>query len=214
MKKVGLLSALVLVVTLSFAQVRELKETTVESPKFIGAQITVESEGQQVSPICSYLKNNLQEVRSFGEGVVVVLFTINSDGTVSNFDVVNSVSQQTDNAVISCLKSTSGLWMPGKVNGNMVEMEKEIYVHFVDPSTASLEVLAQQNIAFAVKKIEQAVQLKESVTLSAAKAEKKSLRKLNTALKSLRKANRYQPEEPSVVFWEACSYEHIGNEMR
>ena len=80
MKKFGLLTGLLLVVGLTFAQVTELKETTVEPPKFIGQQIIDTNEEMKSSPICYYLKNNLQTQDYTEEGVVSVLFTINPDG--------------------------------------------------------------------------------------------------------------------------------------
>ena len=198
----------------TFAQVTELNETTVESPKFIGQQIFDSDNDCTTSPICHYLKNNLKNNDYMEEGVVTVLFTINPDGTLSDFTVTNSVSSHNDNAVVSSLKSTSGLWQAGKVNGEPVQMQKEIYVHFVNPSSRSLEDLAQENIMAAIKKYESAKNVKNSMHLSSDKAEKKSERKLNSALFYLEEANKYQPEEPSILFWQACTYEELGEELK
>ncbi len=214
MKKIGLLFGLLFMVSLTFAQVTQLKETTVESPKFIGQQIDYDYEGDlTASPICHYLKNNLKNENYLDEGIVTVLFTINADGTLSDFNITNSVSSNNDNAVLNCIKSTSGLWQAGKVDGKPVEMQKEIYVHFVNPSTKSLETLAQDNILSAIKKIESAKTTRRSVNLSAKKANRKADNKLYSALFYLNEANKYQPEEPSVVFWQACAYEELGDEI-
>ncbi len=213
MKKFGLLTGLLLVVGLTFAQVTELKETTVEPPKFIGQQIIDTNEEMKSSPICYYLKNNLQTQDYTEEGVVNVLFTINPDGTLSNFTIKNSVDATNDNAVLNCLKSTSGLWQAGQVNGTPVEMEKEIYVHFVNPGTTSLEELAQENIMAAITKFENAKNIKNSVKLSSDKANRKASRKLHSALYYLDEATKYQPEEASIIFWQACTYDELGDEI-
>ncbi|MCW3789075.1 energy transducer TonB [Plebeiibacterium sediminum] len=214
MEKLGLLTGLLLVAGLTFAQVTKLEETTVEPPKFVGQQIMDSDEEMTSSPICYYLKNNLQSQNYSEEGVVTVLFTINPDGTLSNFTVKNSVDATNDNAVLNCLKSTSGLWQAGRVNGTPVEMEKEIYVHFVNPSTTSLEELAQENIMAAINKVETAKNVKNSIRLSAEKANKKATRKLHSALYYLDEATKYQPEEASIIFWQACAYDELGNEIR
>jgi len=200
---------------LTFAQVTRLKETKVEPPKFIGQQVDVVSEKElTTSPICHYLKNNLKNYDYMEEGVVVILFTINPNGTLSDFNITNSVSKLNDEAVLMCLKRTSGLWQAGKVNGQAVEMQKEIFVHFVNPGTTSLENLAQESILTAIKNIEKAKFIKGSVNYSANRANKKSNHKLNTALFYLNEANKFQPEEPSVLFWQACAYEELGNEIK
>ena len=213
MKKIALLTGLLLSAVITFAQVKELSETTVESPKYIGQQDANAINSSESSPICSYLKSSLIN-NNFEEGVVIILFTINADGTLSDFNVKNSVSKGSDQKVINCLKSTSGLWNPGRVNGTPVEMQKEIHVRFVDPSGNSLEELAQNNIESAVKQFESAKAIKNNVSLTSVKADKKSTRKLQSALAYLKEASKYQPNEPSVVFWEACTYEELGNEMR
>ncbi len=214
MKKFGFLFGMLLMAGVTFAQITQLKETTVESPKFIGQQIGFDSESDQgSSPICYYLKNNLKEQDYLDEGIVTVLFTINPDGTLSDFSITNSVSTTNDNAVLNCIKSTSGLWKAGKVNGESVEMQKEIYVHFVNPLTKSFETLAQDNILYAIKKIEKAKNIKSSVLYSANKADKKADKKLHSALFYLNEANKYKPEEPSVLFWQACAYEELGDEI-
>ncbi len=214
MKKIGLLFGLLLMAGLTFAQVKELKETTVEPPKFVAQQISDSANDPTTSPICNYLKENLDNVNYLDEGVVTILFSINADGTLSDFNITNSVSNANDHAVLNCLKNTSGLWQAGKVNGKPVQMQKEIFVHFVNDPNQSLEAMAQENITNAVKKIESARTIKSSVNFTTAKATRKSERRLQSALFYLNEANKYQPEEPSIVFWQACTYEELGNEIK
>ncbi len=214
MKKFGFLTGLLLMASLTFAQVHKLNETTVEPPKFVGQQIVDSKSNSTSSPICNYLKTNLQNHSYIKEGVVSVIFSINPDGTLSNFSINNSVDEANDKAVIDCLKHTSGLWQAGLVNGQPVEMEKEIYVHFVNSESNSLEEMAQENIMAAVSKYESAKNVKKSVKISSVKAQKRATKKFQSALSYLNEANKYQPEEPAVVFWQACTYEELGNELK
>ena len=68
----------------------------------------------------------------FREGTVVVDFTVNTDGSIENFKIQNSVAASNDKAVISALKRTSGDWIPGSQNGNPIAMEKRLLVAFND----------------------------------------------------------------------------------
>ncbi|TLX76942.1 hypothetical protein E9993_04460 [Labilibacter sediminis] len=211
MKRFGLLTGMLLMVVLGFAQVKQLAETLVEAPKF-NCETAISGETGK-APICNYLSETLSDGQYYDEGLVIVLFTIETDGTLSEFSVENSVSKSTDNAVISCLQSTNGMWSPGLVNGNPVDMQKKIYVRFLNPEHESLEQLAQDKINMAIRKYHAAVQIQNSFNLHAETASKRSERKFNTALNLLENANKYQPGEPAVAFWQACAYEKLGNEM-
>ena len=95
----------------------------------------------------------------------------------------------------------------------LLKWKKEIYVHFVNPGTTSLEELAQENIMAAINKFENAMNIKSSVKLSSDKASRKSTRKLHSALYYLDEATKYQPEEASILFWQACTYDELGDEI-
>jgi len=214
MKKIGLLTGMLLMAVMTFAQVRELSETKVESPKFVGSDATKDLNSNGKSAICNYLQNNLQQNNNFAEGVVEVLFTINSDGSVSNIIVENSVAMENDAAVTNCIKKTSGLWSPGMVNGNPVAMEKKVFVNFINPNSKSLEELAQESLELGLKKYQSAVTVKENLNLSEATANKRAERRIKTAISLMNEAHKYQPGEPSIVFWQACAYEKAGNEIK
>lgn len=211
MKKTGLLTGMLFVVIFVSAQIKELSETLVESPRFNFEHS--HNDDSNRSPVSYYLQESLNDGSSYSEGVVVILFTIKADGTLANFTIENSVSKTNDDAVIRSIQSTSGMWNPGLVNGNPVEMQRKFFVRFLNPENKSLEMLAQENINLAIRKYYQAIQTKENICLSAKKADKKADRKLNATLVLLEGANKYQPEEPSVFFWQACTYEQLGDEV-
>jgi hypothetical protein len=212
MNRIGLLTGTLLTVTLTFGQVNVL-ETIVEPPKFTGHQVLDYEIEEGVSPICNYLVNNLNPYTSFNEGVVVLLFTVKADGTVTEFNITNSVSKTNDNAIIACIKNTSKMWQPGLVNGNPVDMEKEVHVKFIDPDKPSLEEQARKNIVVAVKKYHVAKHIKKSTFITYERIQRKSDRKLKNSLRLLEIANRLQPNEPSIVFWQACTYGEQGNDL-
>lgn len=211
MKRIGLFTGIFLLTTVTFAQTKELSETLVESPRF-NYNTSVQDKNSK-SPICSYIKESLNNSSFYSEGVCILLFTINEDGTVSDFKIENSVSNATDKAVIDCIKSTSGMWNPGLVNGNPVEMQRKIFVNFLDPNHESLEKIAQTNTHIAIKKFQSANELLSNQFSNKEKTNNKALKKINSALKHLTLANKMKPSEPTIIFWQACAYEKLGNDL-
>ncbi len=210
MRKISLIVSLLFLSIVTFGQVHQLKETLVTPPQFMGAENTnYDSNTSKFNQFADkYVENDLTS-----NGVVVVLFTINKDGSVSDINLLNSVSNSTNNAVINCIEKSSGLWTPGKVNGNPVAMEKEIHFRFSDPSGPSLEEMANSNLEKGLKNYQLGLYISEKFHLTQEQAEKKSCKKFNRAIKYLEIANKYQPQEPSIIFWQACVYEKTGNEM-
>ena len=213
MKRISLLTALMLFACMSFAQMTRLSETTVVSPTFKGHAYFNYDENLNRSPICQYMAQEIDGENIMNQGVVAVLFTVNKDGTVSDFSVENSVSQSADHAVIKCLESTSGYWTPGLVNGTPAQMQRKIFVHFYDPEKGSLEHQGNENLQLAIKKYYSALAVERNVCLSAQKADKKISKKLNSAVALLKTAERFIPAEPSVAFWQACTYQKKGDTM-
>ena len=213
MKRISLLTAALLVACVSFAQMTRLSETVVESPKFKGDSQWNADEKLDATPICQYLQRDINNKVIYDEGVVSVLFTVNPDGTLSNYTIENSISSTTDKAVIACLESTSGNWSPGKVNGTPAEMQRKIFVSFYDPEKGTLQEQGNASLQLAVKKYHAAVEFRNSLTLSEKKSEKKANNRLKWATSLLASAERFLPAEPSVVFWQAAVYEQSGNEM-
>lgn len=131
MKKLILLSFTLLISMGLWAQTIEskLEEVTVKPPKFTGVMV-VENQGQQ--SIEKYIAENVQypaEDKKYNvEGTEVVQFVVNTDGTLSDFEVVNSVSPEMDDEFIQVLKETSGKWTPGSNNEGPVDMHKQVTV--------------------------------------------------------------------------------------
>ncbi len=211
MRKTSLLISLLFLTIGVLAQQHQLKETLVTPPQFNGVENT--NYNSNSSMLNQFVNNNIQN-NLFDHGVVVVLFTINENGSVSNITVTNPVSDVTNNAVVECVKKSTGLWTPGKVDGKPVAMEKEIHVQFTDPTGSSLEEMANQNLVRGLKNYQLAMYLKHKFTLTQEQAESKSAKKINRAINYLDIANKYQPQEASIVFWQACIYKQAGDEIK
>ena len=75
---------------------------------------------------------------SFKEGTEIVQFVVTAEGKVADFEVINSVSKEIDEEVIRALKTTSGMWIPGKHNGIPTAHTKEVSMLFkVDETDAN-----------------------------------------------------------------------------
>jgi len=210
MKKISFVFSMLLISLATVAQQHHLNETIVTPPQFNGEEnVTYD---KNTSMFNQFANNSLQNINS-DNGVVVVLFTIDSDGSVSNINLLNTVSNSTNQAVIKLIEKSSGLWTPGKVNGTPVAMEKEIHVKFNDPSGPSLEDLANQSLEKGLKNYQMAMFVKQKFGLTQEQADNKSEKKLNRAVKYLEIANKYQPQEPSIIFWQACIYKEAGKEL-
>ncbi len=210
MKKIELLFGLLIISIFSFAQNKQLLETTVTPPVFVGVEDYNYDENS--SKIHQFVNSNIENT-VLQNGVVVVLFTIEKNGSVSNIDVLNSVSHTNDNAVVTCIEKTSGFWNPGHVDGQPVAMEKEIHVNFTDPSMPSLEEMAIYNLERGLKQYQKVEFINHKFNLTQKQMDEKSSRKLEKAIRCLEMANKYQPQEPSIIFWQARVYEKAGYEM-
>lgn len=115
----------------------ELVSLRITEPKFIpenGMQGAVEAESLQEGNIISYLAQQIEypkdSERWLREGVVVVRFDVLPTGSLANFDVLNSVSDECDKAVIKALEKTDGMWVPGIKAGVPVIMQEQVKVRF------------------------------------------------------------------------------------
>ncbi|MCW3788444.1 energy transducer TonB [Plebeiibacterium sediminum] len=211
MKKYGLLLTALLISVFAFSQNRQLTETVVTSPYFIGSQDVNYDDNS--SKMNQFINTNINN-ENLEAGVVVALFTINDDGSVSNISILNSVSKSTDREVTACLEKSSGLWMPGHVNGKPVAMEKEVHINFTDPNLPSLKDLANMNLERGLSKFQLAEYTSIRYNLTQDQAAKKSARQFEKAIRYLETANKYQPQEPSIIFWQARVYEKAGYELK
>ncbi len=214
MKKVVFLSVALLMVTLSFSQITQLSENTVSSPKFMGENGWSYTSDEFSSPICQFMVEQLQSELIEAEGIVNVEFTVHKDGSVDQFKVQNTTQSDVDQKILACLQKSSGQWQPGMVNGEATEMQRSIKVCFYNPENGTLNEQGNEQLQLAIKKYHDALIAKNNLHIPNRKAEKRANNRLQAALSMLDTAERFIPNEPSVAFWQACTYEQIGNELK
>ncbi|WP_242916803.1 energy transducer TonB [Pontibacter liquoris] len=64
------------------------------------------------------------------EGLTVVSFVVETDGSVTGIKTVKSLSPETDQEAARVVKLTSGSWMPGKQNGVLVPVQYTLPIRF------------------------------------------------------------------------------------
>ncbi len=109
----------------------------VTPPKFTAVKYTASAHENLLK---THITQNFDYQPEFGEaleGTEVVQFVINTDGSLSDIKVVNSVSASADKAIKRVLQSTDYMWIPGKNNGVPVAMEKEIAIQIKHGATES-----------------------------------------------------------------------------
>lgn len=140
MKTIIIFLACMIICVFTYGQIEEKKmphvevdEVQVIPPKFTGIQnpVPILEAGQKES-IKEYLAKNIKypDSKNYIQGTEVVQFNISTTGELSDFIIINGLSQEINDEVIRVLKSTNGMWIPGYNNGNVVAMEKEISVVF------------------------------------------------------------------------------------
>ena len=189
-----------------------LGDQHVVPPKFVVEE--VEKPASNTSPICCYIQENLPlDKRIKGnatEGTVAIEFTVNADGTLSDFIVANKVSYELDRSVIDCIKESEGMWKPGEVNGRPSAMEKRVYVRFDDPDNVSFETIARSRYFAAIKRFQKGQNIENNNLLEKHKQERKAQRLYKNAIAQLNDATVYLPNDPSLAFWKAKNYEQLG----
>ena len=131
MKKFVVLFICLTISLLNFGQNKqtELNEIRVTPPKFTGIINTVNEKS-----LTDYLIKNIKYEQDFNksleEGTEVVRFVISPNGKLSDFKIINSVSEEIDEELIRVLETTNGMWAPGLNDKNPIAMEKEVAVRF------------------------------------------------------------------------------------
>ncbi|MCW3788446.1 energy transducer TonB [Plebeiibacterium sediminum] len=218
MKRVLLFTVLIVFSLISMAQVYNYEEVIVRAPKYSGPVYGVENTKDMINPISKFLYQDLSnkvqaEYTEFQEGTVVIDFTVNEDGSLENFIVRNSVSYTNDNEVIESIKSTSGKWIPGSKDGVPVQMEKRVVIAFSDENSPALEEQAIYYSTKGIRKFYKAEQCESDPFLSDEVRLKRSDRKYHTALNRFNKAESLRPEEAQIIFWQAKTYEKLGDDL-
>ena len=172
-----------------------LKGVEVKPPVFTGVKGTLAIiNTDSSSGIYDYLNEKTQYpenvAKRFIQGTTVIQFTVFPNGNLGDYRVINSVANEIDEEVIRVLESTNGMWIPGKNNGNSVEMEKEISVIFTIDGSDHRQ-LAHKYYKRANKKL-----IKNKP--------KKALRLVNYAMV-------YQPYSDAILFLRARTHLELGN---
>jgi TonB family protein len=137
MKTITILFAALLFTSTVFAQEEKkaLEEIKVTPPRFTGIDKTAQIYQQDAFiSFEEYLRENMkypeEVLRNGAEGTEVVRFKVSANGKLTDFQVINSVSPEIDEAIYDMLKTTCGMWKPGENNGIPVSMEKKISIAF------------------------------------------------------------------------------------
>lgn len=106
------------------------RDIEVSPPVFTGVQQDIQP-AQSIS-IEGYIADNIQypkqDLKFRQEGTEVIQFTVKTDGSLSDFEVINSVSSEMDDEIIRILRTTDGMWKPGLNNDGPVAMQREVAV--------------------------------------------------------------------------------------
>ena len=102
---------------------REIFGIAEEMPVFPGGQ----------AALMKYIKDNLHYPKEYLEGAVtgrvIVGFTVNEDGSVSDVKVMRSVTPELDKEAVRVVKSMPK-WTPGKLEGKVVKVKYTVPVSF------------------------------------------------------------------------------------
>jgi hypothetical protein len=154
MKKWLLTLASLLLAHLTYGQGVVLEETLVEPPRFSLEQSMVRQTGQK-APIYQYIQNNLEYPHDAlwqnEEGIVVVRFVVETDGSLHHITIDNSVSPSLDQCVVDLISHSTGKWLPGKVNGKPTAMESKVYVNFDIKGNLDHPEKARQHLIMAIR---------------------------------------------------------------
>lgn len=208
MKRLGFVIISFFMCLVLFSQDLAPEIKSVEAPRFSPEKMFMANEDHSQSPICCYLKNNLvypiSTINPEHEGTVVVQFMIDTQGKVDYLTVLNSITPELDESVVECISATSGMWIPGNIDGIPVPMKHKIYVRFDIPDNLSHEVMAREHVAKAMRLYYDGIESSNT---------KKSHRKLNRAMEHLNEATRYQPEELSIIYWQFLVYNELDDDV-
>jgi TonB family protein len=187
-----------------------LEETLVESPRFSLEKTMVHQTGQR-APIYQYIQSNLEYPHDAlwqnEEGIVVVRFMVETDGSLRNISIDNSVSPSLDQCVMDLLALTSGKWLPGKVNGKPTAMESKVYVNFDIKGNLSHREKARQYLIMAIRQCDLGVALSQNDLVK----KRKSQNRFKKAMQQLDMAQKHQPEELAIVSWQVIVLGHMGD---
>ncbi|CAM3694033.1 TonB family protein [Pontibacter korlensis] len=105
---------------------------TVDKPYTYVEQMPVFEGGEM--EMLKFLGTNIrypEDAHNAGvEGLVVLTFVVNTDGSISDAGVVKSLSTSTDTEALRVVKMMNGKWQPGKQNGEVVPVRYTLPIRF------------------------------------------------------------------------------------
>jgi hypothetical protein len=114
-----------------------IEEVQITPPEYRGTGPAM--SGSERNPFETYLEAALQYPgKEPIIGTEVIRFNVGPAGELSNFRIVNSLSDEIDTEVLRALEGTSGFWEPGSINGKAVTLEREVSIVFKPWSGYSL----------------------------------------------------------------------------
>ena len=167
-------------------------------PKFNGKNFEVLMQGKTCSSLNDYLRSYVcypaECTEKRVQGTEVIEFEVSSDGKLTGFQVMNSLSPEIDEHVIALLKNTNGMWTPGRIDGVPVSMKKEISVVY---KWAEFEELSTKDFT----ELARLYYKKGSKQLLIKNHPKKALKHFNNGI-------RYLPNNESLLMLRGiCRYE-------
>lgn len=175
-----------------------MTDVEVTPPKFTAVKYNAT---ESTNSLKTYIANNFKYDADFAEateGTEVVRFNINTDGSLSDIKVVNSVSPTIDELITGILEETNYMWMPGKNNGVPVAMEKEIAIQIKLGMTES----AAENRDFTEIAQDHFTKGAEKLFID---------RKTKKAIKHFETAVRYRPYDQGTLYMLALCEVDRGN---
>lgn len=141
MKTSVIFFAIMLTAVIAFGQEQKLNEIKVTAPQF---------QSEFFHSANDFLEHSVEfpaKSKNAGlQGTEVIQFTVTTEGQITDFMVINSVSPEIDLEVIRILEVTSGKWTPGTVNGEPVAMTKEVSVDFKNNPATNFTELANNHL--------------------------------------------------------------------
>lgn len=118
-------------------EVQEQKATSVEKAEITKAYTYVEQmpvyKGSEAA-LLTFLGDNIrypEAAQKAGvEGITVMTFVVETDGTITDIKTVKSLSPETDQEAVRVIKLTSGNWIPGKQNGETVRVKYTVPIRY------------------------------------------------------------------------------------
>lgn len=139
--------------------IKKEAEVEVNQPKFMGIPNYLSvKESENFNLIDEYLKANIilpqRTATRYDQGTEVVQFVVSTDGKLSDFEVINSVSREIDDEVIRVLKTTEGMWKPGANSGVPYAMPTTVTIAFKNSeSNKSFKQMAERYFTKGSKKL-------------------------------------------------------------